>query len=411
MGKILFEFKEGFLISLSALKANKARAILTTLGIVIGICSVALMATAIKGIDIAFEKGISALGADNMYIGKFAWFSDQDFWKMRNRKNLTMDDYEKFKDLARLPLAISPTVMSRQTVRFGDNYFEGALITGTNDEYVKTTNFDFDYGRFFTSIESKSSRNVVVVGKEIANHLFESINPLNQDIKIGEIQYRIVGVLSEQGSNLLGDFNPDRRLFVPVGTIYKYFERPSSQSIDIVVRAENTAMIDETKEEAEGVMRKVRGLMYNEENDFAINQQDGLTQNYKKTVGVIQIAGFFITGLSLLVGAIGIMNIMFVSVKERTKEIGIRKAIGAKRRAILGQFLTEASVICLIGGLIGLILAVLLSMAINKFLPTSIQLDTVVLAIVISLITGVLSGLAPAYTAARMDPVEALRYE
>ena len=411
MGKILFEFREGFLISLGALKANKARAILTTLGIVIGICSVALMATAIKGIDIAFEKGISALGADNMYIGKFAWFSDQDFWKMRNRKNLTMDDFEKFKDLVRLPLAISPTVMSRQTVRYGENFFEGSLITGTNDEYVKTTNFDFDYGRFFTSIESKSSRNVVVVGKEIANHLFESINPLNQNIKIGEINYKIVGVLAEQGSNLLGDFNPDRRLFVPIGTIYKYFEHPSSQSIDIVVRAGNTSMIDETKEEAEGIMRKVRGLMYNEENDFAINQQDGLTQNYKKTVGVIQIAGFFITGLSLLVGAIGIMNIMFVSVKERTKEIGIRKAIGAKRRAILGQFLTEASVICLIGGLIGLILAVLLSMAINKFLPTSIQFDTVVLAIVISLITGVLSGLAPAYTAARMDPVEALRYE
>jgi putative ABC transport system permease protein len=411
VGKILFEFKEGFLISFGALKANKVRAILTTLGIVIGICSVAVMATAIKGIDIAFEKGISALGADNMYIDKFAWFSDQDFWKMRNRKNLTVEDYEKFKELARLPLAVSPTVMSRQTVRFGENFFEGSLITGTNDDYVKTTNFEFDYGRFFTSIESKSSRNVVVVGKEIASHLFESVNPLNQDIKIGEINYKIVGVLAEQGSNLLGDFNPDRRLFVPIGTIYKYFEHPSSQSINIVVRAETTAMLGETKEEAEGVMRKVRGLMYNEENDFAINQQDGLTQNYKKTVGVIQIAGIFITGLSLLVGAIGIMNIMFVSVKERTKEIGIRKAIGAKKRVILGQFLTEASVICLIGGLIGLMLAVLLSMLINKFLPTSIQLDTVVLAIVISLITGVLSGLAPAYTAARMDPVDALRYE
>jgi putative ABC transport system permease protein len=158
-------------------------------------------------------------------------------------------------------------------------------------------------------------------------------------------------------------------------------------------------------------MRRVRGLLYDEKDDFSINQQEGLTENYNRVVGVIKLVGLFITGLSLLVGAIGIMNIMFVSVKERTREIGIRKAIGAKKRTIMGQFLTEAAVICLIGGLVGLLLAVLLSMLINKFLPTSVQLNTVVLAISISLLTGIVSGLAPAWTAAKMDPVEALRYE
>ena len=158
-------------------------------------------------------------------------------------------------------------------------------------------------------------------------------------------------------------------------------------------------------------MRKIRGLKYSEENDFSINQQEGLVDNYNQVVGVIQIAGLFITGLSLFVGAIGIMNIMLVSVKERTKEIGIRKAIGAKRRTILFQFLLESSVICLVGGLAGLIAAVLLSMLVDQFIPTSIQYDAVILAIFVSLLTGIISGLAPAYTAAKLDPVEALRYE
>jgi putative ABC transport system permease protein len=158
-------------------------------------------------------------------------------------------------------------------------------------------------------------------------------------------------------------------------------------------------------------MRKVRGLTPGEENDFSINQQEGLMENYNSVVGVIQVAGLFITGLSLFVGAIGIMNIMFVSVKERTKEIGIRKAIGAKKRAILGQFLLESSTICLMGGFVGLLFAVLLSMMINQFIPTSVQFDAVLIAIFVSLVTGVIAGFAPAYTAAKMDPVEALRYE
>jgi len=411
MSNYLFELKEGLIIALKAIKANKGRAILTTLGIVIGICAVALMSTTIKGMDIAFEEGISSLGSDNLYIDKWAWFSDEEFWKMRNRKNLKLSDYEKFKNLAQLPIAVAPTLWIVKKVEHGDNYVEGTLITGSTNEYLKTTNFDFDEGRFFSAIESRSSRNVVVLGKEVADHLFTSINASEKYIKIKGIKFKVVGILKKQGSNLLGNFNPDKQVYMPIGAVFKHFERASHRSIAIIVRAQNTSMIEKTKEEAEEIMRRVRGLMYDEENNFSINQQEGLTRNYDNTVGVIKIAGLFITGLSLLVGAIGIMNIMFVSVKERTREIGIRKAIGAKKRTILTQFITEASIICLMGGVIGLILAILLSMAINKFLPTSIQFDTVILAIIIALITGVLAGFAPAYTAAKMDPVEALRYE
>lgn len=411
MRTILFEFKEGMMIALRAIASNKIRAMLTMLGIFIGVTVVVTMSTAIKGIDNSFQQGISSLGSDVLYIDKWAWFSNVEWWKMRNRKNITMEEFERFKNLAKLPAAVAPVTNTVQTVKFQERRVENVFINGSNADYVKTTNFTFSEGRFYSDIESNASRQVAVIGSEIAKKLFPNMSPLDRTIKIGGENYRVVGVLAEQGSFILGPWNPDNQVYVPIGTIFKNFANNRFRSITINVRAAGPALVEETKAEAEGVMRKVRGLAYDQENDFSINQQEGLQENYNSVVGVIQIAGLFITGLSLFVGAIGIMNIMFVSVKERTKEIGLRKAIGAKRRTILAQFLLESSVICLVGGLAGLIAAVLLSMLINQFIPTSIQIGSVILGIGISLLTGILSGLAPAYTAAKMDPVEALRYE
>jgi putative ABC transport system permease protein len=411
MRNVLLEYKEGLFISLRALRANKIRAALTMLGIFIGITVVVLMSTAIKGIDNSFQKGISALGSDVLYIDKWAWFSNTDWWLMRNRKNIEMKEFDKFKQMAKLPLAVAPVMSSRQTVKYEEKRVESVFLNGSSSDYVKTTNFTFEHGRFYSEIESNSSRQVAVVGSEIAKTLFPNGDAMDKFIKIGGKNYKVVGVLDEQGSIILGPFNPDNQVFVPIGTIFKNFRARRHGSITINVRAQNPALVEETKAEAEGVMRKIRGLKHDDENDFSINQQEGLMENYNSVVGVIQIAGLFITGLSLFVGAIGIMNIMFVSVKERTKEIGLRKAIGAKRRAILAQFLLESSTICLVGGLVGLLAAVLLSMMINQFIPTSVQMDAAVIAIVVSLITGLVSGFAPAYTAAKLDPVESLRYE
>ena len=408
---ISFEFKESMMIALRALRANKVRSALTMLGIFIGITVVVLMMTAIKGLNNSFQNGISALGSDVLYVSKWTWFSNKPWWEQRNRRNITMEDYQKFKSLVKLPIAIAPTLATRQTVKNGDQSVDNIIITGSDAEYIKTTNLTFDEGRFFSEIESKSARDVCVLGNQIALDLFPHGNALGRVVKIGPVNFKVVGVLSKQGSFILGDMNPDQQVYVPLGTIFNNFSSHRNSSITINVRAANAAAVENTKAEAEGMMRRVRGLKYNEVDDFGINQQEGLLDLYNSRVGVIQIAGLFITGLSLFVGAIGIMNIMFVSVKERTKEIGLRKAIGAKRRTILAQFLMESSFICLVGGIAGLIASILLGLLVNQFLPTSIDYSVVLIAILVSLITGLVSGFAPAYTAAKMDPVEALRFE
>jgi putative ABC transport system permease protein len=413
MKNLLFEIKEGLIISLKAIRANKGRSVLTTLGIVIGVASVVLMSTAIKGIDQSFQSGVASLGSDNLYIDKWAWFNnDIPWWEMRNRKHIKMEQFELYKELATLPAAVAPSVGSHRTIKFKEKSVESISITGTDHNYIGTTNLTFDEGRFFTELESNGGRNVVVVGSEIAKKLFPQGGAMHQFVKISGHKFKVVGVLEEQGSWVMGDWNPDNQVYVPIQNVFKYFASRHSRGVTINVRAKNSQMVEATKEEAIGVMRRVRGLKYNEKNDFSINQQEGLLANINETVGVIQIAGLLITGLALFVGAIGIMNIMFVSVKERTREIGIRKAIGATKRTILGQFISESAIICLIGGLIGLAIAIIGSMVIAQFdFPVTIDEDAVIIAITISLITGVLSGLAPAYTAAKLDPVDALRYE
>jgi len=414
MQNFLYEFKEGLIIAFNAIRANKIRSILTTLGIVIGVASVVLMSTAIKGIDESFqESATSIMGTDNIFIDKWAWFGTIPWWELRNRRDIGMDEFKQFKELAELPIAVAPRSIRRQTATYSDAIVEGCFIVGTNHDYIRTTDLKFTEGRFFSEIESNAGRRVCIIGGEIANKLFPLGNGSDQTIKIGGKKYQVIGVNEKQGSFLFGDFNPDNMIYIPIDAMFKDFQsRRWGGGISISVRAPSNQLVPEVKEEAISVMRRIRGLKYNEEDDFSINQQDVLLDIINQQVGVIQIAGLFVTGLALFVGAIGIMNIMFVSVKERTREIGIRKAIGAKRRTILGQFLSESAFICLIGGLIGLFIAVLGAKIIEQYdFPVSVQLDAVILAIGISLITGIISGLAPAYTAAKMDAVDALRYE
>jgi putative ABC transport system permease protein len=409
--KFMFdEFKEGMGIAFAAIRANKMRSVLTTLGIVIGIVSVTLMGTAIEGLDRAFNKSIAALGSDVLYVQKWPW-SDPgaDFWKIRNRRDVTIVHSKAIERYSEFASAVNPATGTMTSVKYGQKFVENVVVVGTGAEFLETSGATIEFGRFLTREEADGGRPVTAIGSEIAANLFPNENPIGKTMKIGGYAYRIVGVIAKQGS-FLGMESLDNRVYVP---LTRYFGEFKSQrgGIQIMVKAKTVDGLEDTKEEIRGILRKARGLKPAQEDDFAINQQEMLIQTFNQIGGVIAAVGLFITGLSLFVGGIGIMNIMFVSVTERTKEIGIRKAIGAPRRTILLQFLMESAALCLIGGIIGIIIAFPLSLIIDTFLPTAMPLSVVGIALLISVFVGVVSGFLPAYRASRLDPVDALRYE
>ncbi len=402
------ELKEGLIISFRAIRANKMRSALTTLGIIIGIVSVTLMSTAIEGINRAFDKSAAAFGTDVLYVQKFPWVSNDDWSTIRNRRNLEVKYAPKIQRQTTLCDAVAPVVTTGRRVSYGNNSTENAFVTGTTNEYLLASGSTLADGRFMTAEEAAGGRPVCSIGASIAENLFPTEDPIGKTIRVAGFPYTVVGVFEKQGG-LFGQFTTDTRVFIPLFSFESHFG--GRRDVTIQVRVADLKQMEDAKLELEGIMRQVRGLTPGKANDFNINQQELLTETFGPISLTIATIGLFITGLSLFVGGIGIMNIMFVSVTERTKEIGIRKAIGAKRRTILMQFLSEAAVICLLGGIMGLIVAFPLSLIVDQFLPTAMPLSVVFISIGISLAVGVISGFLPAYRAARMNPVEALRYE
>jgi putative ABC transport system permease protein len=404
------EFKEGMAIAFAAIRANKMRSVLTTLGIIIGIVSVTLMGTAIEGLNRAFNKSIAALGTDVLYVQKFPWIiNDDDFWKLRNRKDILIQHAKAIEKNSEYASAVNPVIGTLKNVKYGQKLVENVVVVGTGSDMLETSGATVAFGRFFTRVEADGGRPVCALGSEVAANLFPNENPIGKIIKVGGYAFHVLGVFDKQGS-FLGSESLDNRVYVPINRFFQEFMSIRG-GIQIWVKAKSVEQLDETKEEIRGIMRKTRGLKPKDRDDFAINQQEILVQTFNQIGGVIAAVGLFVTGMSLFVGGIGIMNIMFVSVTERTREIGIRKAIGAPRRTILLQFLMESAALCLIGGIIGIIIAFPISLIIDTFLPTAMPLSVVAIALVVSIIVGVVSGFLPAYRASRLDPVDALRYE
>ena len=399
-------FFENLSISLSAVFANKTRSILTALGIIIGVFSVTMMGTLISGLDKTFESSMSMLGRDVLYISRYEWFGDMEWWEVRNRPRMRTEYVEKVKERSKYALAVAPVMQRGASLSFGEKETRTEIF-GTNEDYMKTITANIFEGRFFSQNEDRSGSRVTIIGFGIKEAFFGEKDPIGKYIKIDNEKFRVIGVLEKQGK-FLGLFSTDKQAILPIGAYNRVFSKRGWMRLSIKIPEEK---IEEGLDEIYSVMRHIRGLKPNQKNDFAINQTKAFEKNYNMLKIAIGGTGTFITLLSLIVGGIGVMNIMFVSVKERTREIGVRKAIGATKRMILGQFLMEAILICLIAGLLGLMISYVFSILLNQIFPSNLDRQLAGFSIFISILVGVISGIIPSYRAANLDPIDSLRYE
>ena len=404
------EIREGLGISWAALRANKMRSVLATLGIVIGILTVTLMGAAINGLNQAFIRNVSSLGANVFYVSRYKWFNSSyaDWMSMRRRPQITLADSENVARLLTFAQAVAPVAYDEDPVKYKTRSADSVEIIGTTESYLQTSAVDIADGRFMTAADAEGTQPICVIGNDVATNLFRGESPLGKRIRIEDESFQVVGVLQKQGM-MFGN-SLDNRIVVPLREfLTEIWSRPN---MEIQVKDSTVARLDEAQEELRQVMRQVRHLRPDQPDNFSINQQDQIVTWFHAQTAVIAIIGLFVTSLALFVGGIGIMNIMFVSVAERTREIGVRKAIGAKRHSILLQFLIEAATICLFGGFIALAIAWIATLAVTKWMfPANLSAGIVIISVMVSVMTGVISGFLPAWRAARMDPVEALRSE
>jgi putative ABC transport system permease protein len=416
MKRFLYELSESWKIALAQMHSNKTRSMLTALGVIIGIVAVTLMGTAITGIQTGFDKSMAILGDDVLYVSQFPWARVNDWWNYRDRREIKTEYAEQLNRMigatpnSNLVIAV-PTSNIVKNVKRDDNQVTGIFVQGTTSDYPLISVVDFSEGRFFNEVETRTAANVCLLGYDVADALFPAESPVGKEVMIGGQRFRVLGVGARQGS-FLGLFSLDSIVIVPLPTFKKLFSAKSESDVRVKVR--DKLRLADAKDELTGLMRRVRALAPEKKDDFNINEQQAFKSTLDPVKNSIALAGLFITGLSLFVGAIGIMNITFVSVKERTKEIGTRKALGARRRTILLQFLIESTSLCILGGLIGLSFAYAMCFGIATAFPSfpvRFSFGLVLIGMFVSVFTGLVSGFAPAWSASRLDPVTALRYE
>ena len=411
--KLLLDMLESFRIAWHAIVANKARGALTTLGIIIGIVAVTTTMTAFNGMQSSFRQAAGAIGADVVYVSRMPWIVMGDFFEFRNRPNLNLAEAQALEEAFKGRAIVNPSMESRRDLRYRSTTMEAVTVIGSTEKVPIITNRMPEFGRFLMEFDVRYKKNAVVIGHEVAEDLFGKVSPINKEMNVGRYTFRVVGVLEKQGGNTMGGPNFDRQVFVPISTFVKSFGGRRFTDVDIAVKSPEIADLRDLEYEVIGEMRKIRKLRPTESDNFSINKLDSLLGAFNSIVGAIVGVGLVITSIALFVGGIGVMNIMFVSVTERTREIGIRKAIGAKRRSILMQFLFESATICLLGGLIGVAISAGVAQALtaSDIMDATISTGILVTAIVISIMVGVFAGLVPAFKGSRLDPIDALRYE
>jgi putative ABC transport system permease protein len=409
------DIKESAAMAVDTLRTNKLRSSLTILGVSVGVITVIFMVSIIQGLNKAFAEQIESLGSNTIFVSKFEpSFGRPPSAEEIHRKDLTMDDAEALRREAPSVVGVSPIHrMIAATLRYNDKQTDTPILLGVTPFYEFVHSQYLARGRFISDMDMTARANVCILGVDVARALFPYEDPLDKEIKIQGNPYRIIGIMEPLG-NFFGQ-SRDNSVFIPISTFDKYYpDLPAPEVVFfIIVRPTSRAAVKSAMDEITDILRKRRRVPRGEKNNFGMSSQDSLLDIYNQLTGATALVLTAVSFVALMIGGIGVMNIMLVSVTERTKEIGIRKAVGATRANILWQFLIEAVALTAIGGLLGLAVGEVASLLMNKYspLPAYVPLWAIGVGIGISAAVGIIFGLWPAWKAARLDPIEALRYE
>jgi len=398
-------------ISLASISANKLRSFLTLLGLIIGVMTLILVMTIVQGANRYVEEKVADLGTNVFQISKnpLVVTDFQEYIKAQRNKDLLMEDAEAIQSQCANCLSVGVQVQSTSTVKYGNESGEDTSIRGVTANMADISTISIEDGRYLSAFEEKNATTACVLGRDVADHLFPQVSPIDKLIRISSEEYRVVGVAERLG-NVLGQ-SQDNFVLIPISAFFKDFG--SRRSVTIHVKAADSNKLDPAQAEARTILRSRRHIAYGNPDTFYFTTAETFLSVWSSISSAFFMVFIMISSIASIVGGIVIMNIMLVSVTERTKEIGVRRAVGAKRSDILWQFLVEAIVQCVVGGLIGILLGFLLAVVVRQFtpFPTSVQLWVAGTGFMLSTLIGIFFGIYPARKASALDPIEALRRE